>query len=253
MKVTDTLRSKLGVQDSCSLRCDMWHMMNEVWPKQNAFGSVHYDSVRHFLKGMLESRDKEYWENCYKSARRELMFCRQTEMAQYLDNIHAKPSYYAGYYLHTVIGGSLGKNGDTTAEQNHSSVVSYLGDGGNFSIAEQVKALLERHQDRVRKKTKQEQSLMVSIDRYKSPLPHGYQATEDTKAKKALSAHHAHKNFFLKSLKRGERLRHDFNEDGDCRVWPIQHNEFEDAGEDVRITILNTERCTCSVITKQLV
>jgi hypothetical protein len=36
-------------------------MMNEVWPKQGAFGSVHYDSVRHVLKGMLESRDKEYW------------------------------------------------------------------------------------------------------------------------------------------------------------------------------------------------
>jgi hypothetical protein len=114
MKVTDTLLSKLGIQDSCGLRCDMWHMMNEVWPKQNAFGSVHYDSVRHFLKGMLESRDEEYWENCYKSARRELMFRRQTEMAQYLDIIHVKPSYYAGYYLHTVLGGSLGKNGDTT-------------------------------------------------------------------------------------------------------------------------------------------
>jgi hypothetical protein len=61
MKVTDTLLSKLGIQDSCSLRCDMlWHMINEVWPKQSAFGSVHYDSVCHFLKGMLESRDKEY-------------------------------------------------------------------------------------------------------------------------------------------------------------------------------------------------
>jgi hypothetical protein len=105
--------------------------------------------------------------------------------------------------------GSLGKNGDSMAEQNHSSVVAYLGDGGNFSTAEQVKALLERHQDRARTKTKEEQNLMVSIDRYKSPLPHGYQATEDLKAKKALSAH-AHKHFFLKSLKRGERLRHDF-------------------------------------------
>jgi hypothetical protein len=37
------------------------------------------------------------------------MFRCQTEMAQYLDNIHAKPSYYAGYYLRTVLGGSLGK------------------------------------------------------------------------------------------------------------------------------------------------
>jgi hypothetical protein len=192
MKGTDTLLSKLGIQDSCSLRCDMWHMMNEVWPKQNAFSSVHYDSVRHFLKGMLESRDKEYWENCCKSARSELMFRRQTEIAQYLDNIHAKPLYYAGYYFHTVLGGSLGKNGDSTAEQNHSSVVAYLGDGGNFSIADQVKALLDRHQDRVQKKTKQEQNLIVSIDRYKSPLPHGYRATEDSKAKKLCPPTHIH-------------------------------------------------------------
>jgi hypothetical protein len=43
MKVTDTLLSKLGIHDSCSPRCDMWHMMNEVWPKQGAFGSVHYN------------------------------------------------------------------------------------------------------------------------------------------------------------------------------------------------------------------
>jgi hypothetical protein len=148
---------------------------------------------------------------------------RQTEMAQYLDNIHAKPLYYENYYLHTVLGGSFGKNGGSTAELNHSPVVAYLGDGGNFSIAEQVKALLERHQDRVRKKTKQDQNLMVSIDRYKSPLPHGYQVTEDLKAKKALSAH-AHKHFFLKSQKRGDRLCHNFTPEKDCRVWPHKHN-----------------------------
>jgi hypothetical protein len=143
----------------------MWHMMNEVWPKQSSFGSVHYNSVRYFLRGMLESRAKKSWKNCYKSARSELMSRRQTEMTQHLDNIYAKPLYYAGYYLHsTVLVGSLGKNGDSTAEHNHSSVVAYLGDGGNFSIAEQVKALLERHQDHVRKKTKQEQNLMVSIE-----------------------------------------------------------------------------------------
>jgi hypothetical protein len=57
----------------------------------------------------------------------------------------------------------------------------------------------------------------------------------------------------MKSLKRGERLRHDFTEDGDCHVWLIQHNEFEDAGEDVFITIISSERCKCSVRTKFLV
>ena len=51
--------------------------------------------------------------------------------------------YYSCWYLNDIHG-SFNCRGLTHAEQNHASIVCHLGSGGNFSIAEHLKLLIER-------------------------------------------------------------------------------------------------------------
>ena len=48
-KVTNSLLIQLGIEKSCTLRCDCWHMMNEVWPKQINFGNQ-FNFIKKFYK-----------------------------------------------------------------------------------------------------------------------------------------------------------------------------------------------------------
>ena len=68
-----------------------------------------------------------------------------------LDNIYQNPSYYAGYYLRNIEG-NLWLLGSVTAEQNHASIVAYMGEGGNWSIMLHMSMLMSRHQDHVKKR-----------------------------------------------------------------------------------------------------
>ena len=67
-----------------------------------------------------------------------------------MEDILYNPAYYSGYYLKSV-SGHLGKQGDSHAEQNHSSVVAYLGKGGSMAVAQQVCKLIDRHKEQVKK------------------------------------------------------------------------------------------------------
>ena len=122
-----------------------------------------------------------------------------------LTNIHNNPSFYAGYYLNQVKEGSLGKRGDSHSEQNHASIISYLGEGGNLEIFEQISKLLERHRNQVALKTESDGELQLIIQRFKSQLQ-GYEDIADNKARKALSDH-AYNSFFLTTIRKALRFQ----------------------------------------------
>jgi hypothetical protein len=42
--------------------------MNEVWNKHTTFGGQ-FDSIKHFLKAMLESKPEEDWNSAFQNAR----------------------------------------------------------------------------------------------------------------------------------------------------------------------------------------
>jgi hypothetical protein len=69
-----------------------------------------------------------------------------------LEMIHDSPKYYSGYYLHKM-DNSLVRNGSTHAEENYSYAVAYIGKGGLWCTAEQMKYLVINCQkDQVRRK-----------------------------------------------------------------------------------------------------
>ena len=104
-----------------------------------------------------------------------------------MDIIYNNPGYYAGYVLRNIEGNRVFR-GSVPAEQNHSSVIAYLGEGGNWSIMEHMQKLRTRQQDHVKKKRKEEDRLHVQTYKYKSNLL-GQAGIDDCAAKNALSAY----------------------------------------------------------------
>ena len=175
-------------------------------------------------------------------------------MVEKLINIHNNPSFYAGYYLNKVKEGSLGKRGDSHSEQNHASIISYLGEGGNLEIFEQISKLLERHRNQVALKTESDGELQLIIQRFKSQLQ-GYEDIADNKARKALSDH-AYNSFFLTTIRKAfcfqvteEKESSDTandNNDGEIisyKVYPCNISSFESTPSNERYQFTSKERC----------
>ena len=227
--------SKLKIDQTCTLRGDYYHLYTQVWPK--AFGQNNFMQIKNFLKGMLESRTIKDWEESYKSARSHLLHL--PHLAEKLDSLYELPSYYAGYFLEQN-GGSIGMNGSSSAEQNHSSVCAYLGDGATWSIVEQIDQLIKRHQDRVRKSMMENNKLYVKIQNYIT-LFLDYEGIADIAARKFLS-NYAYQNFWLVSLKSSSRLQFKVNDDGFYIVWPAK---IADPSDDNSVSFTSGNRCPC--------
>ena len=227
--------SQLKIDQSCTLRGDYYHLYTLVWPK--AFGQNNFMRIKNFLKGMLESHTMKEWEGSYGSARSHLLHL--PHLAEKLDSIHELPSYYAGYFLEQS-GGSIGMNGSSSAEQNHSSVSAHLGDGATWSIVEQIDQLIKRHQHCVRKSMMENNKLYVKIQKYISPFL-DYEGIADIAARKFLS-NYAYQNFWLVSLKSSRRLQFKVNDDGFYIVWPAK---IIDSTEHNSVSFSNDTRCPC--------
>ena len=57
--ITQTLLRNLGIQNSCILRGDYFHLMKEVWPNSENFGSTTMASLGKWLHIMLTSLKKK--------------------------------------------------------------------------------------------------------------------------------------------------------------------------------------------------
>jgi hypothetical protein len=62
-KITPTVLQDLGIESTCTLRGDFYHILHEVWP--NHFHSSVYPQIQKFL--LLSSNEVE-WESAYSCA-----------------------------------------------------------------------------------------------------------------------------------------------------------------------------------------
>ena len=117
--ITNKLLINIGIQSSCILRSDQYHLVEDVWPKH--FGAYVWSLIKAPMKEMLNAPTQDKFELAYHHARD--LLCGNFQFQEYLDKIYANPTRYAGYVL-KQIEGNLYRNGSSHAEQNHSSNIS---------------------------------------------------------------------------------------------------------------------------------
>jgi hypothetical protein len=105
---------------------------------------------------MLLSSNQVEWESAYSCASE--LLCTKPKQMSALNAIYGNPEKYGGFYLRSLEG-NLKMNGDVSAEQNHSGVVAYLGEGACFAVAEQITHLLNRQKnlDNIRRQREDDQ------------------------------------------------------------------------------------------------
>ena len=54
--ITQSLLDQLNISSTCVLRCDYYHVINEVWPKY--FGQQIFNNISNWLRLMLNSKKK---------------------------------------------------------------------------------------------------------------------------------------------------------------------------------------------------
>ena len=155
-----SLLVKLNIEETCVLRCDYYHCMNEVWPSRNNFGVVVMAKIRQYLEGMLTCRTKAQWENLSNKALKGIE--NDPRKIGKLLNIVNSVTYYAGFYLRSLEG-NLDLLGSTPAEINHASNVAHLGKGASWSISEHCANLFKRQQYLSTKENQQENEYYVSM------------------------------------------------------------------------------------------
>ena len=222
----------LGITDTCILRGDYHHLINEVWPA--TFGSHLYQRLHADLDRMLLG-SREEWELSYVSAKKHLL--HDAEKFSTLEGIYSDPSHFAGWFLKNIEG-NLFLNGSVPAEQNHASVSAHLGAGASWSVVEQVSKLMSRQTHLTSKRRQKETKAYVASLKYKSKL-RDQDALDDETAKKRLSQY-AYNKLFLFAYKGSSHLQFEVHE-GDTFVWPKgkpQHCE--------ELSVMkNNARCSC--------
>ena len=237
-KITPTVLQDLGIEDSCILRGDFYHLLNEVWPSH--FHSSIYPTIKKFLGTMLLSKTVEEWENAYSCASEVLV--SRPRMKSALDEIYNATEQYAGFFLRSIEG-NLMMNGDVSAEQNHSGVVSYLGEGASFAVAEQVTHLLKRQQNVDKLRRQNEDSQYVRASRFNSSYREPKYATDDVTAKKAFSGY-GYTELWTRSIKRSFFLQSETTADGNLCVWPTKETR-DDRTEESTFVLEEGVRCSC--------
>ncbi len=87
--ISTILLEKLNIQESCTLQGDYYHLYNKVWPKGFC---QHFESIKHDLKAMLESKPVEEWDT---------PFCRARQALCYLPHLVQKLEFTGS--LHTML------------------------------------------------------------------------------------------------------------------------------------------------------
>jgi hypothetical protein len=236
-KIVQSLLETLDIQPTCILRGDKWHLLNKVWPEK--FGPIHYPIIKNALITMMDCNSIESWDIAAENARK--LISSYPHLVMYIDEIHQNPSYYAGYFLKFLVGGALGKNGSSGAEQNHSSVVAYNGKGANWCIADQLHHLILRCQNRSKSKDEFEQNLQFAVTRFVSSFMNR-EAEWDRNARLSLS-NHAYNTLWLPALRKASYLQQEVSDNGDVTIWPIDVS-FDQANIS-KVVLSPNKRCTC--------
>ena len=224
-KITPTVLQDLGIESTCTLRGDFYHLLHEVWP--NHFHSSVYPQIQKFLRTMLLSSTEIEWESAYSCAR-DLLLTKPRQLSA-LDAIYGDAEKYAGFYLRSI-DGNLQMNGDVSAEQNHSGVVAYLGEGACYAVAEQITHLLSRQKniDRIRRQREDDQ--YVRGLRFQSPYFGPAQQADDAEAKTTLSGY-AFTTLWTRTIKNSWKIQSEIQVDNSCVLWPTNETPEERSDE----------------------
>ena len=130
--VTKQLIRDLGIECTCTLRCDCWHIIDEVLP--TTFGIHFYTQIRGLLQTMLLGT-REQWDACYKEICKKAN--RDAEAIEKITVVCRDPEYYAGWYLRQQ-DLNLEMKGSGSAEINHSSLRKHWGKGQDWELAKEV-------------------------------------------------------------------------------------------------------------------
>jgi hypothetical protein len=216
--ITHGLLVSLGIRDTCLLRPDFYHLTNEVWPKSENFGQVLYPRIKNFMETMLKSTTETEYTNAYEAALAVVRY--EPSKRSYLESIYNDHEYYGGFFLlHTS--GNLGLLGSCPAEQNHSSIVAHLGEGASWEIAAHIQHLMNRQKELTKQRTEKENSHFCSTLHYKSSK-RGQERKDEEAAKKTLSNYAFQKLFIRKSFQGARKLRHKYDAEGNCFIWPAK-------------------------------
>ena len=238
-KLTPSILEELGIESTCILRGDFYHLLNEVWP--NHFHSSVYGRIKKFLRTMLLSTSQEEWDDSYQCGLE--LLTSSPRMTSALNAIYSNPEKYSGYFLRSIPG-NLQMNGDVSAEQNHSGVVAYLGVGAAYSISEQMTHLLGRQRNLDKLRRQREDDQYVTGSRYESSYRLPNQSEDDVVAKKTFSGY-AFKELWTRTIKRSFFLQSEIADDGSCIVWPTKHTKDNRVDESTTI-IKEGSRCGCA-------
>lgn len=150
----------------------------------------------------MKARPKQFFDEAFASACEAVK--AYPNFIDYIRKFHENPKKYAAYTL-AMVEGNLDRCGSTPAEQNHASIVSFIGKGASLALPEQITKLLERQQDLARKKSRAQLEYSVHCSCYHSTFDTPKDSYADMLAKKHLSEW-AYINLWLKAQKGAKYL-----------------------------------------------
>jgi len=110
--------------------------------------------------------------------------------------------------------------GSVPAEENHSSIIAFLGKGNSgWSVMYHLAALLNRQAEHSKVKKREEDRLHVSTLKYISKES-GQAGLEDTQAKKSLSVF-AYSTLYVEAAKKSLNLQSYKEDDGSTTIWSV--------------------------------
>jgi|GEM_PF-4980773 len=136
-----SLLKKLGIEDSCSLILDKYHLIEVDWPKVFKW---HYPNIKTLLKSMVESYTEDDFMERFEDVRSK---CPDQIHQEYLEKeVFANRKHFV-YYWTKNYAGHLNRLGDSGSESNHSSYCQRISFGAMVHPAEQLAQCLERSKD----------------------------------------------------------------------------------------------------------
>ncbi|KAI2495286.1 hypothetical protein MHU86_19224 [Fragilaria crotonensis] len=141
--VTDSLLQSLGIQTTCHIGWDAYHLLREDWPSYfgNALWPLVVDSMKKMLFGNSEAEYQEGYTSAIASMRNH-----ESKYTEYIQKWHRNRGKFAKHIV-SHRPGSLRRHGSSHAEQNHASFVQRIGPVCLDDPATAISTILRRHAD----------------------------------------------------------------------------------------------------------
>jgi hypothetical protein len=140
--VTNSLLGPLGIEKTCNVIWDSFHLLSKVWPE--ALGEHIFIKVSTLLRDMVYSKTEEDYKKAFQNVTCRLE-SKHPQALEYLNGFYIKPKTYAQHFVRTLPD-NLGKSSSQGAEANHSSVVAHGSAGSKQDPVKKIENLLERQE-----------------------------------------------------------------------------------------------------------